>query len=445
MVSRSTAIWLLVWIALAIGSPTAWGQVPANSNLDYPTPAPSYEYGSAPYAAGDNKPALNGLWPFSPGHVGSYAQPFSPARTSTYGNGPHPNEGYFFSYERLFWSLSAPETSTVGAPPLNTPSPGYSTPAFGGNFNGSIDSSFIKAIGAWGNRWEIGYADDTNFGWLVSVLDHVHQGQYQTVNQAKMTLGDPNLLVEGFLIDPDTSVVTDVGQLPGLFQQLLMQNLTTLNGLELSRTYRAPRLHGGGFFEVIYGARWFQLDDAYIVTGLGNGSATYTLVTPDVTGVFPLNVLADSYWATRTLNNLIGAQIGLRWFRQRYRWVTSADARFLAAANFQNTHQVTDLGTLRLANPEPLPAEVAFLGLGTNTHVYNTTFAPMGELRVNVSYNATSKVALKVGYTGIIVGNVSRASNRVDYNSERLIGITPKSNNEIFFVNGLSFGVEVNR
>jgi len=62
-----------------------------------------------------------------------------------------------------------------------------------------------------------------------------------------------------------------------------------------------------------------------------------------------------------------------------------------------------------------------------------------------VAYAATRNVNIKVGYEGMVVGNVSRASNRVDYNSPNLVGITPKSNDEIFFVNGLNFGVEINR
>ena len=86
-----------------------------------------------------------------------------------------------------------------------------------------------------------------------------------------------------------------------------------------------------------------------------------------------------------------------------------------------------------------------FRGLGTDTHQYTTTFSPLGELRVNVAFQATSNVALKVGYTGIVVGNVSRASNRIDYDSVNLIGILPTNFHQTFFANGINFGVEINR
>jgi hypothetical protein len=349
--------------------------------------------------------------------------------------------GWWFSYERAFWSLSQPDRSEIGAPPLNLPIIPV-PPFFGGDPVQPVDNSFIRAIGAWGNRWEVGYMDNTNYGWFVSVLDHISQGQYQIVNEPIITFGDPNQLLEAFLIDPPD--VFDVGQIPGAFRVLEMKSQTILNGVELSREYRAARLHKGGYLEVIYGARWFQIDDSFIVKGFGNGEDTISITNGDVTGNYPRNALDESKWSTRSSNNLIGPQIGLRWFRQRDHWITSVEGRFLAAANFQNTNQVTELGTNEFGRISP-PSRLAFLGLGTRTHQNNTVFSPLGELRVTVSYLVGRSAALKVGYTGIVTGGISRASNRVDYNSPNLIGILPANNREVFFVNGLNFGVEFNR
>ncbi|MEX2114173.1 MAG: BBP7 family outer membrane beta-barrel protein [Pirellulales bacterium] len=394
----------------------------------------------------------------SPGHVGSYAQPFAPAETSEFGNGPRAHEGWFFGYQRLVWSLSQPEGSFIGAPPIN------SFPAFGSNlFNPTnlqtVDHSFIRAVPAWGNRWELGYMDDTSYGWLVSIIDHVSQGQYDTKLLPFITFGDPAGLLEGTVrvpipdTDPQTFVFVDIGQLPGAFGELQMRNITTLNGVEAMRTYRAPRLHKNGYFEVMYGVRWFQLADGFEFWGTGEGDRAVAITAAagggQATGTFPYNMLDESYWGTVVQNNLVGPQIGMRWFAQRGHWITSVEGRFLAAANFQNVHQKTELGTETVDNVANLmnfpTAYVAFRGLGTNTHGYNTTFSPMGELRVSLAYAVTRNISLKVGYDGLVVGNVSRAVNRVDYNSPNLVGITPKSNNEVFFVNGLNFGVEVNR
>jgi hypothetical protein len=440
MVSNRTAIWLFAWIAVGLFAPRAMAQVPADSNLDYPGPGSYYEHGSAPFAT-DDASKTHGLWPVTPGHVESYAQPFAPARTSVYGNGPRPNVGHFFSYERCFWSLSKPRTAVVGsetaAPPdVNTFIDLIDYPALN-----TVDTGKFTANGGWGNRWEVGYMDDTNYGYLVSILDHVQQSQYHVDNNVLMQFDDPGLLLEGTELVSilGITVLVDVGKMAVQFDELTQQQITTLNGVEATRVYRAPRLHKGGYFEVLYGVRWFQLQDAYIVTA--------TNFDPG----FFINPLMDSTWSHVVQNNLVGPQIGLRWFRQRGRFVSSIDARFLAAANFQNLKMKTDLGdeiaavvntfnsTLNIVVPR------SFLGLGTDQHSFTTTFAPMGELRVNVAYNVTSKVALTVGYTGMVVGGISRASNRIAYNENELITIKDGDDHQVFFVNGLNFGVTVNR
>ena len=45
----------------------------------------------------------------------------------------------------------------------------------------------------------------------------------------------------------------------------------------------------------------------------------------------------------------------------------------------------------------------------------------------------------------MVVGGIARASNTIDYDSVNLIGILDGNNHQVFFVNGLNFGVEINR
>ncbi len=45
-------------------------------------------------------------------------QLFAPADVSTFGGDQQPNEGYFFQFDGLFWSISAPRTAPIGAPGL---------------------------------------------------------------------------------------------------------------------------------------------------------------------------------------------------------------------------------------------------------------------------------------------------------------------------------------
>jgi Putative beta barrel porin-7 (BBP7) len=446
---KRTAIWLIAWSALVLMANRALAQ-PAHSNLNYQVPHPTYENGPAPFS--DDTPGpRHGLSPFHPLGFEAPFDWFAPAETSGYGRGPRPHIGYFFSYERLFWSLSAPERAPIGS----ETGPFFSLfPTVGP----TVDNRWIAANGGWGNRFELGYVDTDDYGWLVSVLDHVSQSSYEIDHSPGISLGDPNGILDGFVpfvitdSNPQQSVTLDVGELPFIFEEIRMNNHLQLNGVELSRFYRARRLHSGAYFELLYGARWFQINDTIVVQADGNGTGTQTVtLDPGIgfdpaTFTFPLNILDGSTWSNRALNNLVGPQIGGRLFVQRGRWVTSLEARFLAAANFQNIHLKTNLGDQTLVNQSAnVNITTTFQGLGVDTQRYRTTFSPLGELRVNVAWQATRNVGLKVGYTGMVVGGISRASNTIDYDSVNLIGISDGNNHQIFFVNGVNFGVEINR
>jgi hypothetical protein len=445
-IQRSLA-WLVACLTLVGWAGLASAQVPANSNLNYSNPTQSWENGSPPFA--ESAPRSHRFFqPFHPVGFEPQWDWFAPAETSTYGNGPRAHIGYFGSYERLYWSLSKPTRATIGSetatgPRVNNFSyiepdepPQFTFPAIN-----TLDTGFMQANGAWGNRWEVGYMDTDNYGWLVSVLDHVSQGQYKVAEGASIQFNDPLGLLTGYLLETADEPRIPIGKMAVNFDTVLLKNQAYLNGVELMRMYRAPRLHHGGYFELLYGVRWLQLSDTQYVIAFEN---------PNVETPFP-NPLTDSSWSTRATNNLIGPQIGARLFKQAGRWVTSLEGRFLAAANFQNVQQQATLGDrieLISAADSTLVGSIipsAMTGMATKQSSNATTFSPMGELRVNVALQATSNVALTVGYTGMVIGNITRASNRVSYDGPNLIGITDGGEHQLFFANGLNFGVTVNR
>ena len=45
-------------------------------------------------------------------------QLFAEPDVSTYGGAPPPNDGYFFSFDELYWAVQAPQTVLLGAPGL---------------------------------------------------------------------------------------------------------------------------------------------------------------------------------------------------------------------------------------------------------------------------------------------------------------------------------------
>jgi hypothetical protein len=402
---------------------------------------------------------------------------FAPAETSSYGKGPKPNIGYFFSYERVLWSMSKASRWDVGSESATGNGlsfPSGTDPLTGEPFlqqgiptifTNTVDTGFLQANGGWGNRWEAGYMDTDDYGWMVSVLDHVSQSQYHQEQNVIMQFGDPGNQLQGydglFVLDPSnfTFFAVTYGKIPVRFDRMNLQNITRMNGVELDRMYRARQLHSGAWFELLYGVRWLQVQDTFTVWGENsfNSLTVPPIGTTGTSAVFNyFNPLSDSMWETRTQNNLVGPQIGARFWRQRQKWIMSAELRFLAAANFQNIHQRTNLGTNVLPNTvltfvDNDEEDVGFIvpyifqGMGSNSSAFATVFSPVGEIRVNASYQVTRSVGLKFGYTGMVVGNVARASNRIDYDSPNLIGIKEGAAHELFFVNGVNFGVEINR
>jgi hypothetical protein len=157
-------------------------------------------------------------------------------------------------------------------------------------------------------------------------------------------------------------------------------------------------------------------------------------------------ILANSFWHTRAVNNMVGGQIGLRGAWQRGRLRLSTEGRFMAGANIQ---QLTQRGEIASQTTAGAPSTNPGLSLDLNptafTHASRQVeFAPLGELRIGIGWNIFRSVQLNAGWTGIIVNNVARPSNMIDYNVPYM-GILEDNNRQEVFIQGLTLGVEVNR
>ncbi|MGC4006794.1 MAG: BBP7 family outer membrane beta-barrel protein [Pirellulales bacterium] len=394
--------------------------------------------------------------PFAPAEIAEEHnfRPFEPADLSMYGNGPQANEGFFFTYERLVWAFTGPKDSPIG----DEASAGVINNAAGFNFLNlnSFDNSFINTQTVWGNRFEGGYVEDDR-GWLVSTA-HVHtQHSQRTLGATNIAFADPlglNLQFVDFNNDGidddlnlngifgntspfnfdalpfpisdgvlDTYVGPDFGDqisLPINFSNVFVFNQTKLSTIELMRVNRWEPLHYGGTIEFIYGARYMNVADKFGIFGF-NGQGVITQLA--------IQNAID--------NRMIGGQVGLRYNRQTGRWRVGAEARFTAAANFQNTrlegNYIGSGGQLQ-----------AGLLNAYNDAQTDTTFAPIGELRLDASYQITKAFSIKCGYTGIVAGGVSRASRRVGYIFPEA-AINDINKHDTFISNGFNFGFEVNR
>lgn len=125
---------------------------------------------------------------------------FAPVDLSEYSGGQGPNTGFYFEYNRLYYSVSRPETAPIA---------------------GNREEADLT----WGNRYDIGYMLDDGHGWLVSV---VH--------------------IDG----PTGPIVGNVNA---------MLNIGDLSGVELSKVRRLEPRHNGDNVELLYSVRYSKFTD----------------------------------------------------------------------------------------------------------------------------------------------------------------------------------------
>ena len=249
-------------------------------------------------------------------------------------------------------------------------------------------------------------------------------------------------IVIGIAVDLD-----DLHEFNVRFNQVAIKNFTELDGVEIMRTHRLSNKYKettrqGNYLDIAYGVRFLRLQDTFSFDG-----------TSDLLGASGFTTIAD--------NQLVGPQIRARWSTQRGRWNWGIDGRCLFGYNITNLGQsgffgldgdpiVTedDQGTVTITDPENtglVPGGINRLISGQpTTFAYgkqDNQFSPTAELRATCSYQVTSSIALKLGYTGIFVDNISRASMINRYFLPDM-GLTEGGKQEIY-INGVDFGFDV--
>lgn len=384
-------------------------------------------------------------------------QPFAPAEMSTYGGGYRPNEGFFFSFDGTLWWIMPPDKTLIGDPTTrrvvifeqiaDADADGSVdddfTPEKVVEFS-TLDTGFLGAKPVGGNRYDFGYVDG-HHGWLGSACTLFSQNQRLHASDAHVVFDDAPFGGEGErhlqgYIDPDGLVVDD---LPVRFDELIADNQVKTWGIELNYLYRMHPNHYGGIFELFLGARYLEFDERFTVQGL-------EFIADPLTE--PASGLGDSLWRSDAENHIVGPQIGGRWFRKTGRWTWSTEGRFFAGFNSQNIRQRGTLGSnldpqLIESTDPPLPMAIRNMSPTTFNHTRHfREWSPAAELRVDLRYQLTRAVSARVGWTGMWIDGIARASNLIDYSigQDSAMGITG-NNNQDLFMHALSVGIELNR
>lgn len=264
----------------------------------------------------------------APGQGLPGVQLFAPAETSPYGGGVRPKEGFFFSFDYLYWSTSAPEGEEIGFP-------GQRLAYYGPNDydavvqTNSLHTDILQQQWENGERFEIGDRW-RHHGWMLGTLRLKSNSSNDIVaNGVSMNWDDPifgapgapsQQLLKGYYlvprstpqtwpssvpvedrimvgpVDPDDAdptivnlpifgpftdgpigyvpVITDFGDeaqpavlrpLPIVFDDVKVENKNELWGTELMYSYRTHPQNRGGFFEMYFGARYLEFNDLFSV------------------------------------------------------------------------------------------------------------------------------------------------------------------------------------
>ena len=177
----------------------------------------------------------------------------------------------------------------------------------------------------------------------------------------------------------------------------------------------------GNHASIAVGARFLRLRDSFFFLGEGG-------------------ILGRTFAETNAENQIVGPQIRGRWSTQRGRWNLGLDGRCLFGYNVQDLDQHGAIG--ELLTPGGLNSLVSAQPTAFAYGRQENNFSPVAEMRVDLSYQLTSAISARLGYTALFVDNITRASEKVVWRLPDM-GITRGSGQQDIFINGASFGFDV--
>ncbi len=209
------------------------------------------------------------------------------------------------------------------------------------------------------------------------------------------------------------------------FERFDVRNNTQTDGIELMKTFALDNRHlpvarQGDVAEIGVGVRYFRLNDEFAFEGGGG-------------------ILGRTYATTIAENQIVGPQVRARYSRQVNRFNFGFDSRFVFGYNVQDLTQNGAIG--EDLNPGAVNSPIYAQPHAVSYARTDDDFAPMAEIRAEASYSFTRALSARLGYTGIFVDNISRASQMVNWYIPDL-GITDGGKQDIY-VNGLDFGFDV--
>ncbi len=417
-----------------------------------------------------------------PGPLIGDFQFFAPADVSSFDRKPYANEGFFVTFDYVTQWLDAPDIQVIGD---TTSTPGLVFEAGGferREFN-SMDTGFYERNQHTGQIITVGYHEGHN-GWMFRSFDLNDRRQVAASGDVNIILGDNlgavvgGIFVGFFDIDgdgfdddldgdgifgrdgidlfPDRPPVADPpGSFPGfedgdgvpetllggfidfddtgkialVFESVDARLRTHTWSAELNHIFRLDRLHRGGWLEIYMGVRYTKFDETFFVAA----------TNPDST--LSARFVSSFVVNTEALNDIVGPQIGLHWWKTCGHGTLSIDGRAMYGLNFQRVRQTSSFSPQTTSSFNPL---VNVIGTSNTRSSHQLEAVPQLELGAHYAFQLTRSIRIRGGWRGQVIDGLARPSSMVAFAIPRA-GIITKNNRQLVVSHGPYFGFELNR
>jgi len=346
-----------------------------------------------------------------PGEFHADYQFFSPLQSEDFMTGFQPNTGWFFTYDRAYFRVTRPEA----------------------------EASFMQSDRAWGNRFDFGYMTSQDHGWYFSVMNITGPNVSDTFRQERNNRFAEDAAPQDEAIDPPQD---NNNRITGARDYFLYDslNIADLTNFEINKTFRRkPSNAGGAVIESFIGFRMARFTDFYLNEEYNRYDEDGIPVPPlpdpnNPDAPSPEDAEYEELISTRAnlANNLVGGQLGARWYDKRGRWLVSGELKFFALANMQHfeQHELTVYTDVDVGTGNDVDGETRDLIVSYDSA---QEFVVGGELRAEAAYEVTRDFSLRFGFEVLQFGKgIGRGGDMT-------------RNTEAVTLYGFTFGALLNR
>ncbi len=360
-------------------------------------------------ASGASAQRMLPLMDIDPGEFNADYQMFSPLQTEDFIDGFKANTGWFFTYDRTYFRTTRPDA----------------------------EASFMQSDRTWGNRFDFGYMTSQGHGWYFSVMDLSGPNVSDRIRQERN-----NRFVEGSpqeepIDPPQDNNNRETGARDYFLHDSL--NVAELTNFEINKTFRREPRSNGSIVEPFIGFRMGRFTDFYLNDEYNRYDDEGNPVPPipdpnDPDSPQPDDAAIEEYISSRAnlANNMVGGQIGTRWYNKKGRWLISGELKAFAMANLQNledrtftTVTLVDVGTDNDVDTETQQFITSYASA--------TEFVVGGEIRAEAAYEVTRDFSLRFGFELLEFGKGLGRGNDITQNTESAT------------IYGITFGCTLNR